>query len=172
MRFLIPLALALGLVALLGVGLTLKPGEVPSPLIGKPVPAFALPVLGGDGLQDQRLLQGRPRLVNFWASWCTPCLEEHPLLLRLAREQGVEIIGINYKDEPAAAQAWLSRHGNPFQLILADRLGSAGLDWGVYGVPETFLIGADGRILAKHIGPLNEAAWRERLAPLWAGGGA
>ena len=135
MRYAIPVVLLLGLMALLAVGLTRDPHVVPSPLIGKPAPAFDLPLLeGGTGNYGTQQLIGQPVLVNFWASWCPPCLQEHPLLLELARS-GVKIVGFNYKDDPADARQWLARHGNPYRLVVQDRQGRVGLDWGVYGAP-------------------------------------
>lgn len=166
MRFAIPIVLTLCVLALLGFGLTHDPREVPSPLIGKPAPAFALPGLGGTPASLSAAdLQGRPVLVNFFASWCAGCRVEHPLLMQLA-QQGVEIVGIDYKDAEADATAWLARHGNPYRVVAVDLQGAAGLDWGVYGVPETYVLGSDGSILYKHIGPVTEAAWREKIAPL------
>lgn len=166
MRYAIPVVLMLGLLALLGIGLKLDPREVPSPLIGKPAPAFELPLLDQE---DTRLtpaaLAGRPVLVNFFASWCAGCQVEHPLLMRLA-EQGVEIIGMDYKDAPEDALRWLRRHGNPYRKVALDRAGQAGLDWGVYGVPETYVLAADGTVLFKQIGPMTEQAWLEDIQPL------
>ena len=167
MRYAIPVLALLGLLALLATGLTLDPSKVPSPLIGKPAPAFTLPILGsvpGEPLTAERL-KGAPVLVNFWASWCTPCLQEHPLLMDLA-QSGVKIIGMNYKDEPQAARQWLARHGNPFALIAQDFQGKAGLDWGVYGVPETFVLDAQGVIRHKQIGPMTREAWERDIEPL------
>ena len=165
MRYAIPVVLLLGLMALLAVGLTRDPRVVPSPLIGKPAPAFDLPLLeGGTGNYGTQQLMGQPVLVNFWASWCPPCLQEHPLLLELARS-GVKIVGFNYKDDPADARQWLARHGNPYRLVVQDRQGRVGLDWGVYGAPETYVLDAQGKILHKQIGPLTEQAWRE-IAPM------
>lgn len=165
-RFAIPVLVVAGLLAVLAIGLRLDPREVPSPLIGKPAPAFALSDLDGRRRYTQADLQGRPLLVNFWASWCAGCRVEHPLLMQLARDAGVEIVGMDYKDSADAARQWLARHGNPYRSIVADTQGQAGLDWGVYGVPETFVLGADGRILYKQIGPMTEQAWREKIAPL------
>jgi cytochrome c biogenesis protein CcmG, thiol:disulfide interchange protein DsbE len=153
---------------LFAFGLRTDPRIIPSPLIGKPVPAFALPQFGSDQLATRDDLLGRPLLVNFFASWCTPCLAEHPLLMRLAGE-GVEIVGMSYKDETADAQRWLARHGNPYRRIIVDRQGQAGLDFGVYGVPETFVLDAQGVIVHKQIGPMSEQQWREQVAPLLAG---
>ncbi|MGQ0501484.1 MAG: DsbE family thiol:disulfide interchange protein [Panacagrimonas sp.] len=167
MRYAIPVLVLLGLLALLGRGLKLDPREVPSPLLGKPAPAFELPLLEPD---DQTLspaaLQGRPVLVNFFASWCEGCRVEHPFLLKLAAEQGVEIIGMDYKDEPADVRQWLRRHGSPYRQVAIDREGKAGLEWGVYGVPETYVLGADGTVLFKQVGPLTPEAWEQHIRPL------
>lgn len=172
MKYLVPILVLLGLIALFAVGLTRDPREVPSPLVGKPAPAFALPGLGGTPAQvtpaDWR---GRTVLVNYFASWCAGCRVEHPLLMQLAREQGVEIVGLAYKDADADTQAWLDRHGNPYRSVIADTAGSAGLDWGVYGVPETFVVGPDGTILFKQIGPMTPEAWETKIRPLLAGTG-
>lgn len=166
MRYAIPGVLLLGLILLLGIGLTLDPREVPSPLVGKPAPDFSLTPLAGGALVTPQQLQGRPLLVNFWASWCAGCQIEHPLLMKLARNADVEIVGIDYKDTPEDARAWLQRHGNPYRQVLQDDQGTAGLDWGVYGVPETFVLAADGTILYKQIGPVTEDAWQRHIAPL------
>lgn len=169
MRFAIPIVLLLGLLALFAVGLTRDPSQVPSPLIGKQAPAFALPGLGGTPPQLANAdLKGRPVLVNFFASWCAGCRVEHPVLMQLA-QQGVEIIGIDYKDTDADGAQWLQRHGNPYRLVAADRLGAAGLDWGVYGVPETYVLGPDGTILFKQIGPVTPQAWERDIRPLLVG---
>lgn len=172
LRFAIPVVVLLGLLALLGIGLRLDPREVPSPLIGKMAPAFDLPNLDRSARITPLDLQGRPVLVNFFASWCAGCQVEHPVLMKLAREYGVEIVGIDYKDTREAAEQWLARHGNPYRIIVADALGQAGLDWGVYGVPETFVLSADGRVVYKQIGPMTDAAWRDKIAPLLAQGSA
>lgn len=169
MRFAIPIVLLLALVALFALGLRHDPRIVPSPLIGKPAPAFALPGLGGLPPQlSSADLQGRPLLVNFFASWCAGCRVEHPLLMQLAA-QGVEIIGMDYKDSDADGAAWLARFGNPYRMVAADTLGAVGLDWGVYGVPETYVLSAGGVILYKQIGPMTEADWHEKIKPLLAG---
>ncbi len=166
-RYLIPAAVLAALVVLFALGLQRDPSKIPSPLIGKPAPAFDLPTPAGARL-TAAALSGAPVLVNFWASWCTPCLQEHPLLMELART-GVKIVGINYKDDPQAATQWLERHGNPFATIAQDRDGRAGLDWGVYGVPETFALDAAGVIRHKHIGPLTREAWQADLVPIVLG---
>jgi len=163
MKYAIPAAVLVALVVLFAIGLTKDPSKVPSPLIDRPAPAFALPTPEGGTLVSAQL--GGPVLVNFWASWCTPCLQEHPLLMELARS-GVTIVGINYKDEPEAARQWLARHGNPFARIAQDRDGRVGLDWGVYGVPETFVIDKQGVIRDKIIGAITRKSVDERLLPL------
>lgn len=167
-RTVIPLALFLALVVFLAVGLRLNPREVPSPLIGKPAPAFTAPTLADAtktvGLAD---LKGRVWVLNVWASWCAPCREEHPLLVDFAKRQpGVTLIGLNYKDQRAAGSTWLQRLGDPYTVSLFDPQGRVGLDYGVYGVPETFVIDASGVVRYKHIGPLTPEAIRNDLEPL------
>ena len=165
LRYAIPVLLLLGVLVLFAFGLRLDPTRVPSPLIGKPAPTFELPVVTGEGsVLTTAALRGRPHLVNFWASWCPPCLQEHPMLLEISR-RGVSIVGISYKDDDIAARAWLARHGNPFSVVAADRDGRAGLDWGVYGAPETYVVDAQGVIRYKHIGPVTPDDWRGHLAP-------
>ncbi|WP_020649830.1 DsbE family thiol:disulfide interchange protein [Solimonas variicoloris] len=169
LRYLVPALVLIGLVVLFAIGLRHDPREVPSPLIGKPAPAFSLAVLGAPQ-QTYTLadLQGRPVLVNFFASWCAACRVEHPFLMQLAA-QGVEIVGVDYKDTDADGADWLARHGNPYRTVIADPQGAMGLDWGVYGAPETFVLDTAGTIVYKQIGPLSEAVWRERVAPLLQG---
>jgi cytochrome c biogenesis protein CcmG/thiol:disulfide interchange protein DsbE len=164
LRYAVPAVVLAALVVLFAAGLQRDPTRVPSPLIGKPAPVFQLPTLDGATLGVAQLA-GRPVLVNFWASWCTPCLQEHPLLMELSRA-GVTIIGLNYKDDPEAARQWLARHGDPFTQIAQDRDGRVGLDWGVYGVPETFVLDAHGVIRHKQIGPMTRAAWDQDIAAL------
>jgi cytochrome c biogenesis protein CcmG, thiol:disulfide interchange protein DsbE len=166
MHFWLPLLGLAVLTVALAVGLTLNPREVPSPLIGQPAPSLVLPVLGEERELPPEALQGQPTLVNYWASWCAPCLEEHPLFVRLARDYGVRIIGVNYKDAPADATRWLRRHGDPYEAVVQDIDGATGLDWGVYGVPETYVVDADGIIRFKKVGPMDEKTWREKVAPL------
>jgi len=141
------------------------PSKVPSALIGRPAPAFALPAL--DGLQAngrpipglaREDLSGHVTVVNVWASWCAPCRQEHPLLMELAKDPGIRLVGINYKDNPENARRFLGALGNPFAAVGADPNGRAAIDWGVYGVPETFVIGPDGTIRHKQIGPLTPEA--------------
>jgi cytochrome c biogenesis protein CcmG/thiol:disulfide interchange protein DsbE len=165
--FLGPL-LAFGVLALvLGVGLSRDPREVPSPLIGKPAPQFDLPAVKGraQGLAT-RNLRGEVSLVNVFASWCVACREEHPVLVALARRNLVPIHGLNYKDKPDDAAAWLDRWGDPYTRTGADIDGRVGIDWGVYGVPETFVIDPQGRIAYKHIGPMTEDFVHTKLVPM------
>lgn len=171
LRYLIPAVVLIGLVLLFSIGLRHDPRLVPSPLIGKPAPAFDLRIVGAQTPFRRDDLLGRPVLVNFWASWCAACRDEHPLLLELA-QRGVEIVGMDYKDTDADGLLWLERHGNPYRTAVADPQGSAGLDWGVYGVPETYVLDAQGTIVYKQIGPLDEETWRSKIAPLMAAGAA
>jgi cytochrome c biogenesis protein CcmG/thiol:disulfide interchange protein DsbE len=141
------------------------PSKLPSALIGRPVPAFTLPAVAGlqrDGVAlpglDSEALKGRVTVVNVWASWCAPCRDEHPVLMDLAKMQGVRLVGINYKDQPENARRFLGALGNPFSAVGADTAGRAAIDWGVYGVPETFIVDARGAIAYKHVGPLTAQA--------------
>ena len=167
LRFLLPLAVFAALLVFLGLGLNLKPGEVPSPLIGKPAPAFTLPRLddAAQSLRKEDLL-GQVWMLNVWASWCAPCREEHPLVTDIGRRKLVPVYGLNYKDTRPAATGWLARLGNPYQATLFDADGRVGIDFGVYGVPETFIIDKQGVVRLKHIGPLTPEAVRERIEPL------
>jgi cytochrome c biogenesis protein CcmG/thiol:disulfide interchange protein DsbE len=160
---LIPLVLFLGMAGLLYRGLYLDPSELPSALIGKPFPEFSL-----TGVQDGKPLTradllGKPALVNVWGTWCVACRDEHPVLTKLA-QQGVVIYGVNYKDVNADAQKWLKAFHDPYQLNINDEAGSLGLNLGVYGAPETFLIDAKGVVRYKHVGVINQTVWREKLA--------
>jgi cytochrome c biogenesis protein CcmG/thiol:disulfide interchange protein DsbE len=167
LRYLVPLALFAAVVAFLGVGLGLNPREVPSPLIGKPAPAFTLPRLDDTTKTVSREdLLGKVWMLNVWASWCAPCREEHPLVIDIARRQLVPVYGLNYKDKPAAATGWLANLGNPYQATLVDADGRVGIDFGVYGVPETFIIDRQGIVRMKHIGPLTPQVVREKVEPL------
>ncbi|MEO3432498.1 DsbE family thiol:disulfide interchange protein [Inquilinus sp. CAU 1745] len=167
--FILPLLLFAGLAVAVAVPLLRgeDPSVLPSTLIDQPVPDFALPPLPGmeSGLSADDL-GGKPMLVNFFASWCVPCLAEHPLLTRLTEEEGVTIHGVNYNDDPADALAWLDRHGNPYDLIGADREGRVAIDWGVYGVPETFVVDTQGRIRYRHAGPITPDVLERELMPL------
>jgi cytochrome c biogenesis protein CcmG, thiol:disulfide interchange protein DsbE len=168
-RGFVPLALFAALAVLLAVGLNLRPREVPSPLIGKPAPAFALSLLSDPANTfSPEAMKGRVWLLNVWASWCAPCREEHPLLVALARDAGLPIVGLNYKDDPRAAQEWLLRLGDPYRQTATDRDGRVGIDWGVYGVPETFVLDRAGIVRHKVIGPLTQEAWQREVQPLVA----
>lgn len=166
--YVLPVLVFLALAGVFLTGLDLDPRAVPSGRIDKPVPAFALgPIEGREqGLAAADLADGRPVLVNFFASWCVPCLAEHPLLMKMAREEGVRIVGINYKDRPEDARRWLDRHGDPYTRIGADIDGRTGIEFGISGVPETFVVNGRGRILAQHIGVLTEEALEDRIRPL------
>ena len=163
---LLPLVVFTAIGGFLFQGLYLKPSELPSALIGRPVPEFALPALPGrpPGLASADL-KGEVSLVNVFASWCITCRHEHPILMRLAREGVVPIHGLNHKDDPDAALGWLARFGDPYTRIGADRQGRASIDWGVYGVPESFVVDAEGRIVCKQIGAIDERALSQRLMP-------
>jgi cytochrome c biogenesis protein CcmG/thiol:disulfide interchange protein DsbE len=167
-RFLFPLAIFIVLVGFLAAGLRLNPREVPSPLIGKPVPAFRLPQLqAGDKFISAEDMRGKVWLLNVWASWCVSCRQEHPVLIELDQQKKIPIIGLNYKDERAAAMAWLTQNGgDPYQVSAVDADGRVGIDFGVYGVPETFLIDKNGVIRYKHIGPVTPEALKSKILPL------
>ena len=161
------LAVFAALVVLLAIGLRLNPREVPSPLIGKRAPAFELPMLlAPDKRFSEKDMLGRVWILNVWASWCPPCLVEHPVVTRIARSGLAPVVGLNYKDAREEALPWLERNGNPYQLIAFDRDGRIGIDYGVYGVPETYVIDRQGVIRYKHIGPLSADVVREKLEPL------
>lgn len=167
LRFLLPLGIFVGLLVFLGVGLRLNPTEVPSPLIGKPAPAFALARLDEPATTMRRDdLLGQVWILNVWASWCAPCREEHPLVLDMARRKLAPIYGLNYKDAGPAATKWLANLGNPYTATLVDADGRVGIDYGVYGVPETFVIDRQGVVRYKHVGPLTPAVVREKFEPL------
>ena len=167
LRFFIPLALLVGLVWFLGQGLQLNPKEVPSPLIGKAAPDFSLSRLDDAATQLRKSdMLGRVWMLNVWASWCAACREEQPLLLRFASRASVPILGLDYKDERGAGQRWLQNYGNPYVASLFDQDGRVGIDWGVYGVPETFIIDKQGVVRFKHIGGLTEEVIREQIEPL------
>ncbi|MDH4580996.1 DsbE family thiol:disulfide interchange protein [Pseudomonas sp. BN415] len=162
----LPLLAFLGIALFLYRGLFLDPAELPSALIGKPFPAFSLPNVTGERTLTEADLKGKPALVNVWGTWCVSCRVEHPVLNKLA-QMGVTIYGVNYKDDNAAALKWLKEFHNPYQLDIRDEQGSLGLDLGVYGAPETFLIDKDGIIRHKFVGVIDEVVWREQLAPLY-----
>lgn len=159
MSRLLPLVGFLLLAALFGFGIWWNTGHDPqaiaSPLLDKPVPAFRLPVLGTTREAGTGDLMGKPYVLNVFGSWCVECVHEHAVLSNQVKALGLPLVGFNYKDAPEDAQAWLQQHGNPFDVVLADRDGRAGLDLGVYGAPETFIVDAHGVIRYKHVGPLT-----------------
>jgi cytochrome c biogenesis protein CcmG/thiol:disulfide interchange protein DsbE len=166
-KYLVPLAIFVVLGLLLAYGLNLDPRKIPSPLIGKSLPAFSLTTVADPARKVGRDdLLGRTYLLNVWASWCVACRQEHPLLNELARNKTVTIIGINYKDKREDALGWLGSLGNPYELSLADIDGRLGIELGVYGVPETFVIDKQGVIRYKQIGPITPEVWEQKLAPL------
>ncbi len=166
-RYLLPLSLFVLLVIVFAVGLTLDPTKVTSPLIGKPAPEFNLPRLANladrISLED---LKGDVSLLNVWASWCVSCRVEHQQLLEIAESNAVKVYGLNYKDKPEDALAWLNELGNPYTDIAVDRSGRTGIDFGVYGAPESYLLDQNGLIMYKKIGPITFDDWQETILPL------
>lgn len=167
-RFLLPLAIFIVLAGFLAVGLRLNPREVPSPLVGKPVPAFRLAQLhAADKTISPEDMRGKVWLLNVWASWCVSCKQEHPVLIDLNKQNRIAIVGLNYKDDRSAAIAWLNEHGgDPYMASAVDLDGRVGIDFGVYGVPETFLVDKQGTIRYKHIGPVTPEALKTKILPL------
>jgi cytochrome c biogenesis protein CcmG/thiol:disulfide interchange protein DsbE len=167
MRYAIPLILFLALVAFLAIGLGRDPREVPSPLINKPAPAFRLVQLKDPSrMFSEEEMRGKVWLLNVWASWCVACREEHSLLLELARAGAVPVYGLNYKDKREDAVSWLNELGDPYVLSVSDLDGRVGIDYGVYGAPETFLIDRSGTIRFKKVGPLTQEDLQSTLLPL------
>lgn len=167
LRFILPLMAFLVMVIFLGIGLKLDPHDVPSPLINKPAPVFTLPQLH----EPQKTfspadMKGKVWLLNVWASWCVSCRQEHVYLTEFARDRSMNLMGLNYKDEPVAAMQWLERLGNPYKISISDIDGMAGLDWGVYGVPETFIIDKKGIVRHKQTGPVDPTILQTIIMPL------
>ena len=172
-KFLIPLTVFAAIGGLLMYALYLSitgeysPRDIPSPLIGKPLPAFSLPAVDNPARKISRdELLGRAYLLNVWASWCVACRQEHPFLVELTRQKAVTIIGLDHKDKREDAMDWLTNLGNPYELSIADTNGHFGIEIGVYGVPETFVIDKQGIIRYKHVGPITPEVWEQKLAPL------
>jgi len=166
-KYLWPLGIFLVMLVFLAVGLRLDPREVPSPLIDKPAPPFDLPVLQQAGRRfSPAEMRGKVWLLNVWASWCVSCREEHPHLVALSKQKLIPLLGLNYKDEPQAAARWLAQFGNPYDFSVEDRDGRIGIDYGVYGVPETYLIDREGVIRYKRIGVLTPEILAEKVLPL------
>lgn len=166
-RFILPFGIFLVLVLFLGIGLRLNPREIPSPFIGKPAPAFKLAQLQEPTkTMSPQDMAGQVWLLNVWASWCVSCREEHPVLMDFAKQDVVTIIGLNYKDKRIDATGWLRQYGNPYKLSAFDAKGNVGIDYGVYGVPETFVIDKQGVIRLKHVGPVTPEVIINELLPL------
>lgn len=166
-RYLVPLGIFMALAALLYYGLSLDPRKVPSPLVDKAAPAFDLESLTEPGKRlNGDILKGKVSLVNVWASWCPSCRQEHGELVRIAKSSGVQMIGFNWKDERAAALEMLQAYGNPYALSLFDPDNRAGIDWGVYGAPETFVVDPQGIIRHKRIGPIDQQVWKTEILPV------
>ena len=163
----IPLAVFAMLVVLLASGLGRDPRTMPSALIGKPVPEFALPsLLDDEQILTHEMFKGQWTLLNVWATWCPTCYVEHPYFLKLAR-QGVNIVGVNYKDDLEKAENYLANLGNPYSQVIVDKTGTLAMDLGVYGAPETYVINPEGKILLRHAGEVNERNWQSKFAPVW-----
>jgi cytochrome c biogenesis protein CcmG/thiol:disulfide interchange protein DsbE len=166
LRYLAPIAAFAVLIPIFIIGLQRDPSELPSPFIGMPAPAFSLP-----GLEDPTVAvgskdyEGKTALVNVWATWCVGCRQEHDFLLTLAARESVPIYGLNWRDNREDALLWLQKLGNPYTASAYDADGTVGIDWGVYGAPETFLIGPDGTVLHKHLSPLTEEIWQRDFVP-------
>jgi cytochrome c biogenesis protein CcmG/thiol:disulfide interchange protein DsbE len=165
--YLLPLAVFLVVAVFLLRGLWLNPREVPSPFIDKPAPMFSLTRLAQPEAKFSPAdMKGQVWLLNVWASWCVACRQEHPLLVELSKRKAVPIIGLNYKDKPDAARGWLAQWGDPYDLSVRDMDGRIGIEYGVYGVPETFVIDKNGVIRFKQIGPITEEVWQKKMLPL------
>jgi cytochrome c biogenesis protein CcmG/thiol:disulfide interchange protein DsbE len=170
LKYLLPLAGFLILVGFFAAGLRLDPREVPSPLIGKPTPAFRLPVLNEAGKTfSPEDMRGQVWLLNVWASWCGACREEHPLLMEMSRSGALPLVGLDYKDTDADGAGVLTQAGNPYKVVATDVDGRVGIDYGVYGVPETYVIDKAGIIRYKQIGPITEESLRDKIMPLVKG---
>jgi cytochrome c biogenesis protein CcmG/thiol:disulfide interchange protein DsbE len=166
LRFVAPVLIFLLMLVVFWQGLGRDPSVVPSPLIGKPAPAFNMPRLGQSELQLSNAdLKGEVALLNVWATWCSGCRQEHDTLLRIAAMNDVPIYGLNWKDDSALALNWLDQLGNPYRATGVDADGRVAIDWGVYGAPETFLIDAQGTVLHKHIAPLTLEIWQRDFVP-------
>ncbi len=172
-RYLAPLLAFAALILVFVIGLTLDPRKLPSPFLLKPAPEFELPSLHEPerrvGSADYR---GRMALVNVWATWCVGCRQEHEFLMRLAARNSIDIYGINWRDNRPDALRWLEQLGDPYVFSAFDEDARVGIDWGVYGAPETFLVSVDGIVLYKHLGPLDESAWQRDFVPLISASGS
>lgn len=166
LKLFIPLIVFAVLAVFLGIGLQNDPSELPSALIGKPLPEFSLPNLLDDNQEvSNKDLHGKPYLLNVWATWCPSCRSEHPFLLEL-KKRGVIIVGVDYKDDNEAAKKWLNVLGDPYAFNVVDADGKFGLDLGVYGAPETYVVDSQGIVRYRHVGVVDEQVWQQILAPL------
>ena len=166
-KAMIPLGIFIILLVFLAIGLTRDPHEVPSPLINKAAPVFTAPRLQAPNeIFSAKDMLGQVWLLNTWASWCVACRQEHPILMEFAKTKTLPIVGLDYKDKEADGLKWLARHGNPYDITVTDKDGRIGIDFGVYGVPESFLIDKSGIIRYKQIGPITEEALRDKIVPL------
>jgi cytochrome c biogenesis protein CcmG/thiol:disulfide interchange protein DsbE len=172
-RYIVPVGLFIALAGFLFVGLGRDKETLPSPLIGKPAPQFELPRVDDPAQKvSSRDFAGRPYVLNVWGSWCVECRHEHQALLEIAQRGEAPLVGLNWKDELPLAQRWLQALGNPYVASGFDPEGGVGIDWGAYGAPETFLIGADGRVLHKHVSPMTIEIWERDFLPLIKQSGA
>jgi cytochrome c biogenesis protein CcmG/thiol:disulfide interchange protein DsbE len=166
-RFLIPLVIFALLIAVFVVGLGRDPSQLPSPLLEKPSPQFDLPsLLEPEQRVTSQDYRGEVALINVWATWCAGCRQEHNFLLQLAEANVIPIYGLNWRDNGPEARRWIQQLGDPYVATAYDQDGRVGIDWGVYGAPETFLVGADGTVLYKQLGPLSWGLWEENFVPL------
>ncbi|MEG0412834.1 MAG: DsbE family thiol:disulfide interchange protein [Comamonas sp.] len=167
MRFMLPLAVFLGLAVMLGLGLQRDPRALESALLDQPVPIFDLPLLDDQGARlTPQTLRGKVWLLNVWASWCAPCRQELPILVEMSRKDQIAIYGLNYKDQSSKAQALLRVAGNPYVASAVDADGRVGMDFGIHAVPETFVIDAQGRVRYRHLGPVTQQVWDEKIMPV------
>jgi len=167
-KYIIPLVAFLGLTVLLGIGLTMDPKELPSALVDKPAPDFSLNLLYDKSQSfSPSEYKGKRWILNVWASWCPSCRDEHPIFNEIAKKTSIPLVGLNYKDKPNDAIQWLSVRGNPYDRIPSDINGDVGVDWGVYGAPETFVINEQGNILYRHAGPINPKILETEIAPFF-----
>ena len=166
-RFIVPVIVFLALAGILYVGVVRSPDKstMVSALLGKPAPAFELPVLGGDPAQtfSSARLAGHPWVLNVWGTWCAACRDEHPVLLEVAKQNRLPIVGLDWRDEDDAAKQWLTQLGNPYGVVVVDREGRTAIDFGVYGAPETFFIDADGRVQYRHVGAMTHEVWEREF---------
>lgn len=166
-HFLVPFILFIFIVTVLWRGLSLHASEIPSPLLNQSAPHFTLTnLLHPKSITTNKDFLGHITLVNVWATWCSICAAEHSFLMQLAQDKSIFLYGLNYKDNPAHAKKWLANYGNPYRIVAIDPDGSTGIDWGVYGTPETFVLDKNGIIRFKHVGQLTSEVWQQEIAPL------